>query len=321
LLRDAVGSQEMLGSNVATIESNEFSVEKLGAAAMVVPFLANRRMVIVRGLIGAAEPKPGSKRVRKGLPSAPTGLTDLLTQLPPSSDVVFVEAKLGPNNPILGALTELGTEHVTVRKFSNLGRDALVSWVRTRVEREGASIDLKAARMLAERFVFDDNQLWSMTSEINKLATYCNGRPIGPDDVQSLASGAEHSTIWDLVDSIMDKRPDMAMMALNRLADDGWTASRILSMVARQARFIAIAHELAASNVPQTQWGPHLGINSSSSYPVTKAAEQARRFTPNTVRLLYRLLLEADVAMKSGTSDELALTEMVAKATALPTMG
>ena len=77
-----------------------------------------------------------------------------------------------------------------------------------------------------------------------------------------------------------------------------------------------VEFDLAAQRVPQGEWAPRLGTG--SDFVVRKTAEQARRFAPEAVRALYRLLLEADVAMKTGeTTEELALTELLAQAGSL----
>ncbi|MEE8517830.1 MAG: hypothetical protein V3S98_01745, partial [Dehalococcoidia bacterium] len=56
-------------------------------------------------------------------------------------------------------------------------------------------------------------------------------------------------------------------------------------------------------------------LGTQSDFVVRKTSEQARRFPPDAVRELYRLLVEADLAMKSSDStEELALTELLARA-------
>ena len=117
---DAVGPEDVRSSNVTDIEAREFSVDKLAAAAMVVPFLADRRAVVVRGLMGTAE--GGPRRGRRGQDGAqarpPAELTALLAGLPPSSDVVFFEGKLSPANPFLKAVAGADGAQVRVRAFA-----------------------------------------------------------------------------------------------------------------------------------------------------------------------------------------------------------
>ena len=87
-------------------------------------------------------------------------------------------------------------------------------------------------------------------------------------------------------------------------------------MIARQARMVAIAQELMARKAPQDEWAQSLGT--TSDFVVRKTSEQARRFPAEAVRGLYRLLLDADMAMKTGeATEELAITELLEQACAL----
>lgn len=310
-LLDAVGPADLRESNVSTIEAGEFSVEKLGAAAMVVPFLAERRIVVVKGLMAAAE---GQRRGRRPSerPSVPGGLIELLGALPDSSDVVFLESKLSAGNLVLAAVKELGGGRVTVREFPVLRREALAAWVADRAAKKGAAIDRQAIAALVDQVGPD---LWTMDSEIEKLSLYCLGRTITEEDVRALVASAREASVFTLVDAIMARRADTALASLRQLMDEGAAGPYLLSMAARQARMVALAQELAAQRTPQSEWGRRLGTG--SSFVVRKTADQARRFSKESVRGLYGLLLEADVAMKSGTTDELALTEMIARASGL----
>ena len=134
--------------------------------------------------------------------------------------------------------------------------------------------------------------------------------------MQALVSGARELSVFELVDAIMAKRPGAALTAMERLLQGGATGPYLIAMVARQARMVALAQALAASGVPQHAWGPRIGT--TSEFVVRKTADQARGFTPDSVRGLYRLLLETDLAMKTGDiADDVALTELLAQAGAL----
>lgn len=312
-LIEAVGSPDMRDSNVSQLDASGFTVEKFGAAAMVVPFLAERRLVVVRGLLAMAEGQRTGRRGRRTKaddegPAA--GLPALLTQLPPTTDVVFIDGKLAPSNPLLAALRELGNDAVKVRQFPPLNGDALASWVRERATMKGAGIEGQAVAALVELV---GGNLWAMNGEIEKLAIYAGDRPIALDDVRALGSGNRDANIFELVDAIMDKRPNVALELTNRLLHTGAAGPYIITMIARQARLVAIAQDLAARKVPPPEWPSRMGT--TSDFVVRKTSEQARRFTPEAVRGLYRLILEADMAIKTGeSSDDLALAELIARA-------
>jgi DNA polymerase-3 subunit delta len=313
-LMDAAGPPELRESNVTQLSASEFTIDRFGSAAMVVPFLAERRVVVVRGLLAASQaqrPRRGRRQPAAAKDAAPAaGLEPLLSELPPTTDVVFLEGKLPAGNALLATIRGLGPELASIREFGALRRDSLAAWVRERASQKGAAIDGAAVTELAELV---GASLWSMDGELEKLATYCGGRAITKEDVAALVSGSREASVFELVDAIMDGRPEVAQGATERLMRGGATGPYLLAMIARQARLVAIAQNLAAQRVPQGEWAPRLGTG--SDFVVRKTAKQARRFAPEAVRALYGLLLEADMAMKTGeTTDELALTELLAQA-------
>ena len=310
-LLEAVGTPDLREANVTRMDASEYNIERFGAAAMVVPFLADRRVVVVRGLLGTVESQRTGRRGRRPKAEGPAaGLAPLLAELPPTTDVVFVDGKVSAANPVLAEIKELGAERVVVREFPPLRRDALGKWARDRAASKGATIDNQAVSELTELVGPD---LWAMDGELEKLSIYCGDRPITVDDVRALVTSNRESSVFDLVDAIMDRRPSVAMEVTERLFRGGSTGPYLITMIARQARMVAIAQELAARKAPQSEWGQRLGTN--SDFVVRKASEQARRFTPEAVRGLFRLVLEADTAMKTGeTTEELALTELLARA-------
>ncbi len=316
-LIEAVGPEDMRDTNVSVIDGVRFSIDSFGAAAMVVPFLADRRLVIVRGLLGTAEGQRGGRRGRraKADDEGPTaGLTKLLPDLLPSTDVIFVDGKVSAANPILAAMKALGSDLVKPREYPLMRRDSLGGWIRDRAAMKGATVEPQGMAELAE--IVGPN-LWALDGEIEKLAIYVGDRPITLADVQALVTGNRESNIFELVDAIMDKRPNTALEVTERLLNSGAAGPYLVSMIARQARMVAIAQDLAARKVPQNEWAQRIGT--SSDFVVRKTSEQARRFSAEAVRGLYRLLLEADMAMKtSDTTDELALIQLLAQAGALP---
>ena len=311
-LLERVGSPDVRDANVTRLEAGEFSLERFGAAAMVVPFLADRRLVIVSGLLASADgTRPQRGRGRAAAAADPAaGLLELLDQLPPTTDAVFLDGKLTPANPLRGAIRKLGPERASVREFPALRRDDLEAWVRRRAEAKGARIDQQAVALLVEHVGSD---LWTLDSEIEKLAIYCAERPIAAEDVSALVAQTRESSVFELVDAVMEHRTDAALKVMMRLLAGGTSALGLISLIARQARMVALAQELVRTGVAQGDWGKRLGTG--SDFVVRKVADQARRFPPEAVRRLYGLLVEADLAMKTGgATDELALTEMIARA-------
>lgn len=320
-LVEAVGPEDVRDPNVAELDGGSFDVAKFGAAAMVMPFLAERRMVVTRGLLTALGGSTGGgRRRRRGKArdtgdelGAAAGLPELLAQLPPTTDAVFLDGRLTNKNPLLVEIEALDSQQVQLREFPVLRRDPLARWVRERATLKGASIAPGAIESMVELV---GGNLWAMDNELEKLATYRLNGTIEAEDVDALVAGARETSVFELVDALMEGRADTAMARLDSLLRDGSGGPYLITMIARQARMLALAHELGRERVPQAEWGQRLGT--SSDFVVRKTADQARRFPLDAVRALYHLLVGADLAMKTGeAADDVVLAELVARAVTL----
>ena len=59
---------------------------------------------------------------------AAAGLPEMLAQLPPTTDVAFIDGRLGRANPLLAEVEALEQVQVQVREFPMLRREALARW-------------------------------------------------------------------------------------------------------------------------------------------------------------------------------------------------
>ena len=315
-LVDAMGSPELRESNLTEFEGAGLNAAQFAAAAQVMPFLAERRLVVVRGLLATAESQTqGRRRGRQPARQQQANPSDAiiagLEGLPPTTDVVFLEGRVAPGNPILAALKPLAN----VRDFPVVRGDRLSRWVRERMEQKGGAITGEAISLMVEMV---GSNLWSMDSELEKLATYRIGTRVEADDVRTLVSAAREANVFALVDAILEHRADAAMGMMGNLLQNGATATYVLSMVARQTRFLVLAQELGKQRVPPNEWGERLGIQ--QEFVLRKTTQQARQYSSDQLRRLYRLLLETDLSMKRGeTTDDVAMVEFLAQAGTLGT--
>ena len=312
-LYQSVGPSDVWSSNIADIEAASFDLAHLVAMAQTVPFLAERRLVIVRGLLATAEPQRQAQRRGRRAPagradaSPVPSLATAMEELPPTTDVAFIDGKLTPANPLIKELSAMAQ----VQEFSPLRRDELARWVHDRMTQKGGSITGSAVAEIVELV---GSNLGAMDTELEKLATYCQDRSADREDVRTLVASAREVNVFALVDAIMERRLPVALQLMDQLMKAGGTGPYLLTMIARQARLVALAQALAQEKVATDEWGARLGI--TQGFVLRKTSEQSRRFSPDQVRHLYRLLVQADMAMKMGeVSDDLALVELLARAT------
>ncbi len=307
-LREAVGMADVRDANTTTLSAGEADPATLAAMCQAMPFLAERRLVIIEGLLGSLAGEGRGGRGRGGGQRAVEWGERIATfrdAMPPTTDLIFVEGQLRPNHPLLRDLSAVAE----VREFAPLNPNDLRGWVQTRVMACGGSMTTQAVQLLVDLVGPD---LWALSTEVEKLTLYATGRAVAAEDVEELVVSAREVSVFAMVDGVLEGNRTGAMRSLTRLLEGDSTVTYLLAMLARQVRLMVLAKEMLAQQVPQNELGARLGI--ASAYPLRKTLEMARRFSPQALKYLHRGLLETDVAIKTGAMGErMALEYLVAE--------
>ena len=309
-IQESIGPQEVRAPNTTILEGDSYSLEQLLAAASAVPFLADRRMVIVRGLLGRLDgdqqrPRRGGGTGRRRLPKGDwSRLANGLSALPSTTEVVFVDGRLRQNGPGLRAVGS-GAEIETygARRGADLAR-----WISDRAQAAKAEASSSAISRLAD--VIGPN-LRLLDQEIRKLALYAGERRIERADVDLMVAPAREANIFAAADAVLEKKTATAIRLLYQLLAEGASVQHILAMLARQVRAALLVQELSRGGVDNDEIARRTGLN--PGYPLRKTLDQARRFPFEYLAETHRRLLEADVAFKSGADERLGVELLVAR--------
>ena len=305
-LRAAVGSPEVREANTSVFEGAAISRGELMATACAVPFLADRRLVIVRGLLTRLE-RPRRSGGADG--QAWDGLGDQLQNIPASTDVVFVEvterrAGLKRNGP---GLRTAGPE-ARVREFRVPQQEQLQAWIRERAAALGAQVRPDAVARLA--WLVGGN-LRMLDGELGKLTLYAGDRPVTVEDVDAMVSSAREENVFAAVDAVLERRPGIATRALYVLLEDGTGVASIINLLARQVRLVLLARSLIEAGVKDRgELGNRIGLR--QGFALDKTLRQAGRFGTGYLSDIHRRLLEADLASKTGRMDDRLNLEILA---------
>ena len=312
-LKEAVQPPEVRDVNVSVFEGARLRLDELRAACDTVPFLAERRVVVVEGLLARME-RRGQGRGKEGASEEGpdlgewTRLTDLLMAVPPSTDLVFVEGKLQHDNRLLPRVKPLAQ----VGQYALPKGDELRLWIRKRAEAKGTRIHPRAVVALADAV---GNDLPILDAELDKLVIYCWEREIGYQDVQDMVAYVKEANIFAAVDAMLENRPGPALAQVSQYLESGESSGRLMTMIVRQVRLLLLTKELRAEGVKPEELGSRLGL---SGFPLRKTLEQEPRFTRPQLVEAYNILLEADLGLKTSAMDEeTALDLLVADLCAL----
>jgi len=305
-LRASVGPPDVREANTTVFEGAAITLMEVMGVARAVPFLADRRLVIVKGLLVRIE-RP--RRAGGGNVAAWEGLEIALHDVPATTDVVFVDVWEGRRGLQRNgaALRAVGPE-ANVRQFDVPWRDQLHSWIRERAAGQGTQIRPDAIARLG--WLVGSN-LRMLDSELGKLSLYAGDRPVTREDVDLMVSSAREESIFAAIDAVLERRPGVATRALYLLLEDGTGVSSIINLLARQVRFVLLARDLLDSGVSdRADIGSRIGLN--QGFALDKTLRQAQRFGTGYLAGVHRRLLEADLASKTGRMDDRLGLEILA---------
>lgn len=310
IVRDGMGDL-----NITTLDGRAVGLGKLVNACNVMPFLTERRLIIVEGLLQRFDP-PTRSPEKSGPRASPDArdadyaqeLGAYLTRLPPSTRLVFVESKpLNRANPILKQALQSANGYV--REFRRLGDAELRDWVRRRARQKGTDITREAVALLVSSVGHD---LRLLDQELEKLAAYVSyARPITDREVRILVSAAHEANVFALVDALGLRNRPRALQQLRELLDSGASELYILAMIARQVRLILSVKDLAEEKGLDRQT-IRRELRISHSFILDKLLRQSPRFSMEELEALQRAILKSDQAIKTGRIEgELALELLV----------
>jgi DNA polymerase-3 subunit delta len=310
--KQKVGDESLRDLNITVLDGRKTTLSEVQHAADAIPFLADKRLVIVAGLLT----RLASRKAKDDAEAAPAeaakdllnGLIDYVPHLPDTTRLVFIEFQLlNPKHQLIKLAEQQKGKTVIECKQPAVGE--LPHWIIDRARKHGGAIEPGAAQRLAALIGSD---LRRLDSEINKLITYVNAeRAITTKDVDLLVSDASTSSVFDLVDALGKRDGKRAAHELHHLLDQGENPLGLLAMIVRQYRLLILVKERQAQNMTPDAMAKEL---KQHPFVIKKLNEQARNYRDITqLETIYRRLLDIETEIKTGqTSDVLALDLLVA---------
>jgi len=306
-IKKGMGDPSLLSANTTILDGQQVSLDQLKAACETVPFLAEKRLVIIKGLLERFEPKDKTSRKAKIRPrqNEHKSLAAYISSIPDSTILVLIDGKIRSGNPLLKELSG----RAEIKSFPLLRDDKLRQWIQRRVEGEGGSISPQAVSLLAH---IVGGNLWTMANEINKLVLFVSGRRIEQEDVRMMTGYAQEANVFAMIDAILEFKAGEAEQLLQQLLQRGAAPAYLLVMLSRQVQLMVRAKELRRQGKAETVVQNRLGL--TSEFALRKTLEQADRYPLERLREIYQKLLQTDLSIKTGKyGGELALNILIAE--------
>jgi DNA polymerase-3 subunit delta len=290
------------GMNTSRLEARLTSEQDLNNAVNSMPFLSDKRLVIL------ANP---SQKFTVGEPRKK--FAAFLSNVPETTLLVMhetVEAKEAEKHWLVK----------WAAKNESAKADALMApkprdmsgWIVNEMKQQGGKMSSEAAGKLSELVGADTRQA---VQEIAKVLAYVNwARPVEVQDVAAVCVSTAEVDIFAFVDSLAAGDGKQSQSMLRKMLEEQ-DAFAIFPMIVRQFRLLIQAREIVEARGMVQDVQEMLGLH---PFVAGKIFQQARRFTMRTLESIYRRLLKMDEAAKTSampldTALEIFVVELAGK--------
>jgi len=201
--------------------------------------------------------------------------------------IVFYEDNKAPSN---GSLFKFLKKEAKSQEFELLSGQKLRSWLKKEFGKYNTDVDIMVLDKLCEQI--GDN-LWQLSNEVKKLATFKKNSRLTIKDVDLLVKPKITTDIFKTIDAISLKQKKQALRLLHKHLESGDSPIYLLAMISYQFRNILAIKDLMEKGKPlkQAKLRPFVAMKSS---------QQAKQFTFGELKKIYRKIFEVDYNIKTG---------------------
>lgn len=268
------------------VELTDPDADSLMAAAETLPFMAEKRLVVVRecSLLTAGRKAEDEDRLQ--------AIADYLGHISPTACVVFyVKGKADGRKKLYTLLKKKNA----IVDFSPMNDAECADWCVRTLRRMGK----KLSGENAGRLVFTvGRDAALLKQEMEKLCAYLDDRDtITAEDIDAICTRSTECTVFQMVDAQVAGNTDRAFGLLRDMVRTGEDRMGILAMLLRQYRILYHMRCLMDERSPQQGQAALLGI---PPFSVGRTQQQARRIEKARLKRAYDYLMEYEYQIKQG---------------------
>lgn len=277
---EVVSAQEATGADVAAL---------CNAGSL----FGDARLVVVEGVDGR---RTGEGRLSTGWKAADVkAIEEYLSSPAPATVLALVAEELKKDAALAKACAKAGE----VLAY-DVPRRNLAQWVAQRFEQAGARAEPEACAALVHLVGEDYHQL---ASEVEKLAVWARGEPIGEREVETLVAAVAETPTFDLTDAWGRRDTGRVLAASETIFErEGRprrdTAPRLAAALVNHVSFVRRCQRLAADGVRARDAAATLKRH---PFYVEKVFAQAANFSEEELRGAVVRLARLDHALKGGS--------------------
>ncbi len=275
--------------NKDIVSGGEASPKQIAELAMNLPFMAERRLLIVQSPLPFLSIPKSDKAGQANLQY----LLDYLESPNPQCVLVFCgESALGKTGTLNKKLQDIAVQV----EFAPLKGKVMENWIAQYVEDAGRAIDRQALEYLSSINSFD---LQIMEQELQKLLLY---RPEDPvitlRHVETIVTKTVEANIFALSDSIGNKKGSEALQTLRDMFYLGESPFKLLGFLNRHFRNLLLVKDYRGMGYNESEIKEKTKLH---PFVIKKSMRQAEQFSTNQLIQALEQLLLIETALKSSS--------------------
>ena len=269
--------------NFARFRGAEATAEAILAEAETLPFLTDRRMVIV----DAVESLPAAHR---------DGLIPYLENPAPTTVLVLVSLTVNKKLDRRQKFSKTLFKQAQVFEFKEFRDYEIPDVLRRNARKKGFDLDADASSYLVEAV---GTELGPLMGALDKIALYLGAEATTAtlEDARAVVSDTRVKSVFDLTDALGARAVEPALKTLDRMLHAGESAIGINVMIARHFRIVAKLQDRGVARLGQKDKQAAAGV---SPFFLKTYEQHARRFSVGEVADIRRNLVITDLALKSS---------------------
>lgn len=307
LLKEEFIQESLETLNYIVIEGEEASFDKVLNACETLPFMSEKKIVIIKEL-----PVLNNKKDSQNAEIVDNStLAEYLLKLDNYLILIFTikNKEVNKSNAIYKSINKVGD----IVEFHRLKGKDLSNWIENRFKAYKRKISNANINYIIQQSQYNDpnseKTLYDLENEIIKICNYVqvNGE-VTKDIIDNLMAKTLEMNVFNLLNEISNKRGENAMRIFSEMYMSNRPVLFILHMIVRQLRNMLQYKIYKSKGYSKRDTLEKMKL---SEFEFNKVANQSNNFTITQLENAMKYCLHADEAIKFNYTDERLAMEML----------
>lgn len=291
------GGRQFSDFNFQRFDGGETGADRIAEATSALPFFSDRKCVVV------SDPDAGSMKAAEE-----EKWQETISSLPETTVLVVALSNLELSEKKSKGwkkFSDLMKKYGNTIQISRRTDDQLVKLLSSGAQKRGCSL----SRRNAERMIAScGSDLNTLLGELEKLCAFVREGEITPEAMERVMVKNLEARVFDLSKAVLSGSGDRAYSLLNLLLEQGEEPVSILAVLS--AAYLDLYRVRASIQSGYDAREPAKYFDyARKEFRLTNAGRDAGRYPAGMYRESLRVLLEADMALKSSRGDRRILLE------------